>query len=151
MAVVASVAVVAVVTAGIAQEGVYDNVVSRNLHCRTELHQGECEVPCNGAIHEQPRSRLHETIDSLESCHSAVLDGQYASALFEQLRKTAGSGVSNHLGDLAHGEVCVYQKVFRLAHPSSFYSTLLERSSYAEHFVAFRFDMESVPTPITIP
>ena len=48
-----------------------------------------------------------------------VFVGQQSRALFEQLGKTAGGGVADHLGDLAHGEVRVDQQVLRLAHAAA--------------------------------
>lgn len=50
-------------------------------------------------------------------CDLPIFDGQNARALLEQLRKAAGGGVADHLGDLSHGEIGVDEQVLRLAHP----------------------------------
>ena len=50
---------------------------------------------------------------------SSVLNRQNACAFFEQLSKTAGGGVADHLGDLPHGEIGVDEQVFRLTHSSA--------------------------------
>ncbi len=46
-------------------------------------------------------------------CDFPILDRQYSRILLEEFREAAGDGVTDHLGDLTHGEVGVDQKVFR--------------------------------------
>ena len=41
----------------------------------------------------------------------SILDWQDACALFEQFCKPAGGGVSNHLGNLSHGEIGAYSLI----------------------------------------
>ena len=49
----------------------------------------------------------------------SILDWQDACALFEQFCKPAGGGVSDHLGNLSHGEIGAYEKMLRLTHSST--------------------------------
>lgn len=52
----------------------------------------------------------------ITSCNPSIFDGQNARTFLEQLRKPAGGGITDHLGDLTHGEIGVNQQVLRLAH-----------------------------------
>lgn len=61
-------------------------------------------------------SLCHVTI-LFTPCNFPALDRKNACILLEQLREAAGGGVADHLGDLTHGEVGVYEQVFRLTHP----------------------------------